>query len=140
MAELIVDLFQSVEIQQQKREFTSAASGPADLRVQCLKEAAMISQTGEKIARGLVAKLVLDRSLFCNVNGNDFVAGKVLMVVIEATATQPDSQRGPVLSFPFCFDRMDPLCLAGSHTGGRARAKPGNDFKLLIRRKQLFLG
>jgi hypothetical protein len=42
MTELIVDLFQFVEIQQQQREFAAGPLGPADPRMQGLGEAAMI--------------------------------------------------------------------------------------------------
>jgi hypothetical protein len=82
----IVDLFQPIKVQQYKREVPFGTFGSSNLRVQYLEEVAMVAQTGQRIARCLMTEFLLYRPLLSDIDGDDFVASKVSLLVIE-TAT-----------------------------------------------------
>ena len=46
----------------------------------------MIGQAGQRIARRLVAQLILERALPGDINGDDLMARKISMVVMDAAA------------------------------------------------------
>ena len=103
MTKSIVDLFQTVKIEQQKREFPFRALGSADFRMQHLEKPAMIGQTGQRIAQDLTTQMILKTALFCNVDNNDFVASKISKVAEDTAAAEPGFQNGAILSLPLYF-------------------------------------
>src|SRR5208337_2042235 len=63
MAELIINMFQAVEVEEKKREFTAGTLGAGNFRMQHLEKLAVIGQPGQRIAGGLKAQLILKRAL-----------------------------------------------------------------------------
>jgi hypothetical protein len=91
MTKSIVDLFQSIKVQQDKREFAFGTLGSADLCVQDLKKTAMIGQAGKRIAGSLAAKTIFQGALFGDVDNDDLVTNKISTVVIDPAAAEPGS-------------------------------------------------
>jgi hypothetical protein len=50
--------------------------------VQHLEQTPMIRQAGQRVAQCVMAQLILKRALFCDVNGDDFVSRKAVVIVI----------------------------------------------------------
>ena len=113
MRKPVVDLLQSVEVKQSERELAAASLGSANFCVEHLEETAVIRQAGERIARRLMAQLVFQRPLLGDVDRDDFMAGKVPVVVESAVAADPGFQDGAVFPLPFRFDRLKFQAFAG---------------------------
>jgi hypothetical protein len=86
MAKSIVNLLQPIEVEKYNGKFPAGSAGSADLGLQHFEQAAVIGQTGQRIAQRLMPQLVFKPSLLGNVNGDDFVASKVSVVVVDASA------------------------------------------------------
>jgi hypothetical protein len=78
-------LFQSIRVQQYKGEIPAGSFGSADLCMQYLEKSAMIGRAGQRIARCLVAQLILKCPLLCHVNGDGFNTSKVSQIVLDTT-------------------------------------------------------
>jgi len=86
MTKSIVDLFQSIEVQQEKRKFPLGTPGSADLCLQNLEKTAVIGQPSQRITRCLTPESIFKRALLGDIDSNDFVPGKIPAVVTD-TAT-----------------------------------------------------
>src|SRR5579859_7070088 len=88
MAKVIVDFFQFIQIQQEKREITPGAFGTAYLGLQDFEQPPMVGQPGQGIAVCLVAEMIFQSSLLGDVDSNDFVTREITVFVKGAAASQ----------------------------------------------------
>src|SRR5579863_3433922 len=107
MPKAIIDFLQSIEIEQEEREFSFGAFGSADFCVQHLEKPAMIRQTSQRVAQRLLPEMILKRTLFGDIHHDDFATHKISPFVKDAASAEPSLQGGAVLSPPLDFDWFD---------------------------------
>ena len=102
MSEPIVDLFQSVQIQEEQGELTRGALGPLDLSVQSFDQLAVIGEPGERVLGGLLAQVILELALLGDILDDDFVSRSLVRVADFASA-EADFQDRAVHPLPVNF-------------------------------------
>src|SRR5579872_4483496 len=70
--------------------------------------------------------MILQRALFRDIDGNDFMAGKISSLIKDGVAAKPDFQSGAVCPPPLYFDRLDPQRLGGAFSRQLPLAKIAN--------------
>jgi len=140
MAKTIVDPFQAIEIEQDERKITPRTLGAANFRMQDFKEAAIVGETGQRIAGSLMAELVFEGALFCDVNDDDFEAGKIPLIVEDTAATEPGFEGRAVLALPLRLDGLNGLRVGRAPGEREADANIGDDYGDFIGGQKLISG
>ena len=68
---------------------------------------AIVSQTGQRIAGGLPAEMILQLSLLGHVFGDDFIGFQLALLAEHFSPAESDLQGRMVLPLPFYFDWID---------------------------------
>src|SRR5712692_1005009 len=107
MSVAVVDSFLSVHVKKQQGKLPASAAATLDFRIKHIYEVAIISQTGQRIAGGLPAEVILQLALPGDVFGDDFVGFQLALLVEDVSSAEPDLQGRMVLPLPFYFDWID---------------------------------
>src|SRR5216684_9330987 len=107
MSVTVVDSFQVVHVKKQQSKLPARAVAPLDFRIKHIYEVAIVGQTGQRIAGGLPAEVILQLSLPGDVFGDDFVGFQLALLVEHFSSAEPDLQGRMVLPLPFYFDWID---------------------------------
>jgi hypothetical protein len=140
MAKPIIDFFQTVEIEQNEREFAGGTLGAANLRMQDFEEAAIVGQTGQRIAASLVAELVFESALFGDIHDEDFEAGKIPLFVEGGAAAESCFEGRAVLALPVRLKGWNGQRVGRVPGNGEGAMNFRNDNAEFIRREKMVSG
>ena len=107
MSVAVVDQLQSVQVNEQQRKFPARALATLDLQIEHIHEAAIVGQTGQRVAGCQSTQVILQLSLPGNVFGDNLVGFQLALFAEDFSSTEPDLQGRMVLAFPFYFDGID---------------------------------
>src|ERR1700704_1387413 len=100
----------------------------------------MVSQAGQRIARCLMAQLILKRALLRDIHSNDFIADKISTLVKDAAAAEPGFQSRSVFPLPLYFDRLDSHRFGGASGQWPSLTKVEDDLRRTGRRQKFLFG
>ena len=103
VAETIVDLFQAVQIEEQKCELTRGALGALDLIVHGFHQMAVVREARQRIFGRLLTQMILELALLRDVFNDDFVTFR-LALIFDRAAAEADFDDCAVFPFPFRFE------------------------------------
>ena len=88
----IVDSFQSVQIKEQHGKLPIRALAALDFRIEDIHKAAIVGQTGQRIAGCLPTEVILQLSLPGDVFGDDLVGVQLALLAEDFSSAEPDLQ------------------------------------------------